>query len=143
MLKHEISPYEYKAPLAPTFLRANDWEDGDYVAIKQPGGGYVNYKITPYTSKEHYSLWISEQPFKRGDYVCRRYAPWPAVQDDLFRVCQLQEVRHFITFDEAGFPLALEVATAMGDRFWTRVKDWVVFNNIAQKAELAFDVPPL
>lgn len=156
MIKHSIAPYTYKVEPYQPFQHAqpharahwhappNDWNDGDYVAVRvlsHGNGGFINYKVTQFTDKIHYAMWLNELPFKKGDYLVRKKNPYPPKAEEIFRCNGFQEVHHFVSWSKDGRAMAMEVVDALGNRTWVTVKEWAKFHSIDAHPEKKFDLP--
>lgn len=93
----------------------------------------------PQSTKAYYAEWLKTVPFTRGKYVTSKTTVWPYREGEIFRVVQLQEVHHFVKWDDEGNPIVMELANALGTRFWTNLVHWKL--DIVPRPDLQFETP--
>lgn len=161
MITHKIAPHStlwrpldlslnYRRPRNYHRTPADEWNEMQAKAIKLHEqstveitdfqGHKTKHVVSEHSSKLVYTTWISQQPFKRGDWVVSKNASEPYIKQQMARVFQLQEVQMLLKYDHKGRPMALDVITTGGTRFQVSPDEWKVVDAPAN-LEWHFDLP--
>lgn len=124
----------------PPATRIIPFHEQSKVDITDFQGHTTKHVVGEHTSKLVYTTWVSQQPFKRGDWVVPKSAIIPYIKQQYGRVFQLQEVQMLLKFDHKGRPMALDVITVGGTRFSVSPDDWKVVDAPVDTA-WHFDLP--
>jgi hypothetical protein len=69
-------------------------------------------------SKQWFNAFLNSLSLRTGDYVTYRNCPYPYVEADIWRIRDIQEVRHLVEWDAFGDPKAIQIVNSKGEMRW-------------------------
>jgi hypothetical protein len=89
---------------------------------------YVNNGPPVYTleykHKLGYAAYIGRLIYRKGDYVCKVNATYPYKAENYWRVKDIQEVHHLVSYHhQTGLPFCINLVNAKGDDIWVTANE--------------------
>jgi hypothetical protein len=122
MITHEIiveEPPAYKPYTYPTHTNLTPYQHSG------PPYHTLNYK-----TKLGYAEYLNRLIFKKGNYVCKTTARYPYTPDMYWRIKDIQEVVHLVSFHPyTGLPFCINIINMNGDDIWVTSSEIFTIHN--------------